>query len=172
MNTIVKASTEAEAVIISLLGRVTFTETFGHLFSDKNDLLEYTERTFNVKKIKNSLKNPNNVYWLAYVNDLPVGYAKLKLDSPSEFLDKDNVCQLQKIYVLQDFLSQKVGFSLQDALLKEAKLMDRAYVWLSVLQENERAIRFYLKNGFDLVGKHGFQIGKEHFNFQAMAKRL
>jgi len=172
MNDIIKVSSENEAAIISLLGRVTFTETFGHLFSDKNDLLEYLERTFDVKKIKTSLKKPNNVYWLAYVNDLPVGYAKLKLDSPSPFIEEQKVCQLQKIYVLKDFLSKKVGFSLQEALLEEAKLIGRKHVWLSVLQENERAIRFYLKNGFELIGKHDFQIGKEHFNFQAMAKPL
>ena len=168
----IQKATPDDAVIVALLARVTFTQTFGHFFSDQNDLLDYLENTFNVQKIKQSLQKSNNVYWLAFINELPVGYAKLKIDSPTPFLEKHKVCQLQKIYVLQDFLSKKVGFMLQDALLKEAKLLEMDYIWLSVLEENERAIGFYLKNNFTLIGKHNFQIGQEHFNFQAMAKAL
>ncbi len=164
-------ATPSDAVKIALLGRFTFTETFGHYFSDKTDLENYLEQTFNVPKLRNSLVKPNNVYWLAYSNELPVGYAKLKLNSPSQFIDAENVCQLQKIYVLKDFLSQKVGLGLQNELLKRAaKEADK--IWLSVLKENERAIRFYLKNGFESIGDHDFQIGKEHFEFMAMAKSL
>ncbi|MBK9734414.1 MAG: hypothetical protein IPO92_05360 [Saprospiraceae bacterium] len=44
-----------EAACISLLGRITFSETFGHLFSDKQDLLNYLDQTFSVDKIENSL---------------------------------------------------------------------------------------------------------------------
>ncbi|MEM9078457.1 MAG: GNAT family N-acetyltransferase [Bacteroidota bacterium] len=171
MKKVVKATLD-EATIIALLARVTFTETFGHFFSDRNDLLNYLENTFNVSKIEQSLAKSNNVFWLAYVNQLPVGYAKLKIDSPSPFLEEKKVSQLQKIYVLKDFLSQKVGFALQDALLQEAKLLGREHIWLSVLEENKRAIGFYLKNDFTLIGKHNFQIGKEQFEFQAMAKSL
>lgn len=166
-----KAATMDDATYISLLGRFTFTETFGHYFREKTDLENYLEQTFNVSKLRNSLKKTNNVYWLAYSNELPVGYAKLKLNSPSQFINAENVCQLQKIYVLKDFLSQKVGLALQNELLKRAaKEADK--IWLSVLKENERAIRFYLKNGFEPIGDHDFQIGKEHFEFMAMAKSL
>ena len=103
----ISRATEADATSIALLGRFTFTETFGHLFRDKNDLMEYYERTFAVEKLANSLKKGSNAYWLAHIDQLPVGYAKLKLHSPSPFIDSRNVCQLQKIYVLKDFLSQK-----------------------------------------------------------------
>ena len=99
----------SDAEFIALLGRVTFTETFGHLFRNQNDLLDYYNKTFSVKKIKKSLKKPNTYYWVAFVNDLPVGYSKLKLDSLSEFIDCKNTSQLQKIYVLKDFLSLKIG---------------------------------------------------------------
>ncbi len=168
---IVKA-TENDATTIALLGRITFTETFGHFFNDRADLLDYLENTFSVKKIADSLTKTNNVFWLAHIDDLPVGYAKLKVNSPSTFLESKKASQLQKIYVLQDFLAQKIGFALQDVLLNEAKLLGSEYIWLSVLKENERAIRFYLKNDFTPIGNHDFRIGKEHFEFQTMAKPL
>ncbi|WP_421809923.1 GNAT family N-acetyltransferase [Flagellimonas sp.] len=168
----IRRATEADATSIALLGRVTFTETFGHLFKDKTDLLDYYNRTFAVEKLANSLQKNSNAYWLAHINGLPVGYAKLKLHSPSPFIDSKNVCQLQKIYVLKDFLSQKVGLALQTELLQKAQSDGFEHIWLSVLKENKRAIAFYEKNGFAFLGSHSFQIGAEHFEFHAMGKKL
>lgn len=167
-----KEATIEDAAYISLLARITFTETFGHYFGDKTDLETYLDQTFNVSKIQGSLGKPHNIFWLAYVEQLPVGYGKLKLNSPSSFLESDSICQLQKIYVLKDFLSKKVGLELQNAMLERARAEGFRVIWLSVLKENIRAIRFYEKNGFDTIGDHDFQIGKEHFDFQAMAKNL
>lgn len=168
----IKEANPSDAPYISLLGRTTFTETFGNYFRDKNDLLEYNERTFSVKKISASLKKPDNNYWIAFIGELPVGYAKLKLNSSSEFIKTKNSCQLQKIYVLKDFISQKIGHRLQETLLQKATAYNYKSVWLAVLNENERAIGFYKKNGFVKVGDHTFGIGKETFEFAIMEKSL
>ena len=107
MNTIeIRLAKKEDAQFIALLGRITFTETFGHFFRDKKDLIDYYNLTFSVQKIEDGIKKPNNIF-IAFVNRLPVGYAKLKLYSNSEFIESKDVCQLQKIYVLKDFLSMK-----------------------------------------------------------------
>ena len=173
MNTIeIRLAKKEDAQCIALLGRITFTETFGHFFRDQKDLIDYYNSTFSVQKIEDGIKKPNNIFWIAFINRLPVGYAKLKLYSNSEFIESKDVCQLQKIYVLKDFLSMKIGFELQDHLLKKAKELNFKKVWLSVLNSNERAINFYKKNGFEKIGNHDFQIGKENFEFMAMKKNL
>ena len=168
----IRLAKKEDAPSIALLGRTTFTETFGHFFRDQQDLIDYYNLTFSVQKIEAAIEKPNNIFWIAFANRLPVGYAKLKLNSQSEFVESTNVCQLQKIYVLKDFLSMKIGLGLQDALLKKAKELSFNQIWLSVLNSNERAIRFYEKSGFEEVGNHDFQIGKENFEFVAMAKTL
>jgi hypothetical protein len=61
---------------------------------------------------------------------------------------------------------------LQNLLLKKAKENGFSKIWLSVLNSNERAINFYIKNGFMEIGNHDFQIGKENFEFIAMSKKL
>ncbi|MEX0291258.1 MAG: GNAT family N-acetyltransferase [Flavobacteriaceae bacterium] len=168
----IQIATQADAQFIALLGRITFTETFEHLFRDKQDLLDYCNTTFSVDKIEKSLSKAENVFWIALAEKLPVGYAKLKLNSPSEFNPLPNVSQLQKIYVLKDFLSRKVGFQLQEEVLKKAKEKGSSAIWLSVLNENSRAIGFYKRNEFAAIGQHDFQIGKEHFEFTVMSKSL
>ena len=173
MNTIeIRLARKEDAPFIALLGRTTFTETFGHFFRDQNDLIDYYNLTFSVQKIEAGIEKSNNLFWIAFANRLPVGYAKLKLHSPSSFVESKAVCQLQKIYVLKDFLSMKIGVGLQDALLKKAKELSFDQVWLSVLHSNERAINFYKQSGFAQIGNHDFQIGKESFEFIAMSKKL
>ena len=168
----IRLARKEDAPFIALLGRTTFTETFGHFFRDQQDLIDYYNSTFSVQKIEAGIEKPNNLFWIAFANRLPVGYAKLKLHSNSEFVDSKEVCQLQKIYVLKDFLSMKIGLELQGALLDKAKELHFTQIWLSVLNSNERAIRFYEKSGFEEVGNHDFQIGKENFEFIAMKKEL
>lgn len=162
----------SDAQFISLLGRVTFTETFGHLYRDRNDLSDYYDRTFSVSKIENSLAKPTNIFWISFADRLPVAYAKLKLDSESEFVTTGRVCQLQKIYVLKDFLSMKIGYELQNRLLQKAIELSYDKIWLSVLQTNDRATRFYTSAGFKTVGTHNYRIGKENFEFYVMSKAL
>ena len=74
--------------------------------------------------------------------------------------------------MLKDFLSMKIGLELQNLLLEKAKELEFEKIWLSVLNSNERALNFYKKNGFEKIGNHDFQIGKENFDFMAMEKEL
>ncbi|MFS4447545.1 N-acetyltransferase family protein [Maribacter sp. 2307UL18-2] len=171
MEHIRQASTE-DAQHISRLGRITFTEAFGHLFRDANDLNTYLDTTFNAEKITDSLQKSDNLYWIAFSDERPVGYAKLKLRSSSEFLTSDKVSQLQKIYVLNDFLSMKIGKRLQDILLAKARESGAKAIWLSVLNSNQRAIGFYEKNDFRAIGSHQFRIGRERFDFTVMSKQF
>jgi len=165
MNNIeIRLANKEDAQFIALLGRITFTETFGHFFRDKQDLLNYYNSTFSIEKIENGISKPNNVFWIAFANRLPVGYAKLKLNSKSEFIDSENTCQLQKIYILKDFLSMKIGFELQNLLLEKAKELEFKEIWLSVLNSNERAISFYKKMDLKKLEIMTFKLGKKIFS--------
>jgi len=161
-----------DAEIISLMGRITFSDTFEVFFNKKDDLSAYLDNTFSVAKIKASLRKNENVYWIALHNDLPVGYAKLKLNSTSGLVTQTKVCQLQKIYVLKSFMSMGIGKQLHNTLMEEAIALDYEYIWLSVLEENERAITFYEKETYEKTGKHTFQIGSQIFVFYTMCKKL
>ncbi|WP_298505601.1 GNAT family N-acetyltransferase [uncultured Maribacter sp.] len=169
---IIKPATLEDAVSIALLGRITFTETFGNLFSDKQDLLEYLDRTFAVDKIKKGIGKNNNAFFVAFIEGLPVGYGKLKLNSENEFLEDTNICQLQKIYVLSDFLSLGIGKKLHKTLILAALEKGYEAIWLSALDSNQRAIDFYKNYGYLTMGKHGYSIGKNDFELYVMYKQL
>jgi ribosomal protein S18 acetylase RimI-like enzyme len=159
-----------DAAVVALLGRVTLAETFDYLFVDhKDDLRAYLAATFGAAKIAHSLGNPKNAYWLALDQGLPVGYAKLEHPSPNVSLPCENVAQLQKIYVLRDFLGQGIGRLLLQAVLDRAILIEAPAVWLAVLQVNARAIAFYQAQGFAALREATHPIGAQTFNFRLMA---
>ena len=171
-NLLIIKATVADAEIVALLAQITFDETFGHMFRDRNDLINYFNHTFSVAKIRSSIAKKYNVFWLAFVDELPIGYAKLKKYSPIEEIADKNCAQLQKIYLRKDYLNQQIGALLQQALFDEVIKLGKKTIWLSVLKTNFRAIRFYKKYGFVTVGEHLFSVGQETFDFYIVEKSL
>jgi ribosomal protein S18 acetylase RimI-like enzyme len=172
MDLQIRRADKRDAATVALIGRVTFRETFGHLFENHaGDLRAYLDRTFNVAKIECSLLQARNSYWLALVDGLPVGYAKLKYPSPALRLGADLAAQLQKIYLLKEFAGQGIGDPLLETVLAHASMLNPECVWLDVLKQNERAIRFYQKRGFVAAGDDNYTIGAQTFLFHLMVLR-
>jgi ribosomal protein S18 acetylase RimI-like enzyme len=169
----IRTAEPKDAEMVALLARITFAETFGYLFVEhRDDLRAYLDRTFAVDKIRRSLTQPVNRYWLGMVAELPVSFAKLKYPSPIPLAQEGNVAQLQKIYVLREFVGQGVGKPLIDAVLSDTVSRGADTVWLDVLKENARAIRFYKRRGFMYLGEDTYAIGAQAFAFHLMALRL
>jgi diamine N-acetyltransferase len=155
-----------DVAIVSLIGRLTFRETFSALFvQHEGELRDYLDHIFAPAKIAASLAKHENRYWLASVDGLPVGYAKLKFPSTHPALTAAAPAQLQKIYVLAEFLSQDVGSALMREILAEADRLGVDDLWLNVLSSNRRAIAFYEKQSWEHVAETFFAIGSQSFHF-------
>jgi ribosomal protein S18 acetylase RimI-like enzyme len=162
----------ADAAVVALLGRITFAETFGYLFQQHpGDLRSYLDSTFDVTKIERSLGKTENAYWVASQDRLPIGFAKLKHPSPAPMQPVRDAAQVQKIYVLREFLGQSIGRDLLHQVMLEAAGRARL-LWLDVLRENERAIDFYAKRGFEAIGEDTYAIGVQRFRFHLMARPM
>jgi ribosomal protein S18 acetylase RimI-like enzyme len=163
---------QKDAEIVALLGRITSCETFGYLFKEHvADLRAYLDRTFDVEKLRRSLERARNGYWLTFANGLPIGYAKLKHPSPTILPDGGEIGQRQKIYMLAEFVGQGGGRLLLEAVLAHAASRGIDAVWLGVLKENSRAIRFYEGFGFVALGEDVYTIGAQTFTFHLMVLR-
>lgn len=160
-----------DAPIIAQLGRQTFTQAFGHLFTPVA-LESYLVQAFSVEKIYNSLQKPHNRYFLAYFEDSPVGYAKVKMNATTPEIQARRPIQLQKLYVLQDFISKKVGAALMQHILQLPEIPSSDLLWLVVLQSNERAIHFYENFGFVNHCEYFHQIGENRFEYFILTKKL
>lgn len=170
MNILVRKATVKDVIPLALLARVTFREAFGHLFHNNENLISYFAKSFSIEALTKKLNDDNNVYWLAFLDNLPVGYAKLIKNSPSKFIEDEKVSELQRIYVLNDFLNRKIGHLLQNEIFEEVKRIESNHLWLSVYVDNPKAIRFYERYGYHKLGTHVFGILNQNFEFSVMSK--
>jgi ribosomal protein S18 acetylase RimI-like enzyme len=168
----IKLAKEADIEVLALLGRITWAESHGQYIDDKNDQLKYLDSSFSISKTKQDFNNPKQLYYIIYVDDLPVGYAKLVLNAVNEIFTLQNTCKLERIYILNDFIPLKVGQQLLAFVQEKAKELQLDTMWLSVYIKNNRAIRFYEKNDFKNLGDLNFIVNGKSYKNIVFSKNL
>jgi ribosomal protein S18 acetylase RimI-like enzyme len=168
MNIRVIKADPSDAVAIATIGRLSFRDAFARLFNSKKELQEYLDVTYKPEKIARSIRKEDNIYFIAYVENVPVGFAKLKKNSLEPKIRSVAQMELQKIYVLSYYHGSGAGTALMNAAVAYAHEIQPDYLWLHVHVSNHKALRFYEKNGFNTSGKHFFTIGTQSFEFHMM----
>lgn len=161
----IRIATIDDFEILALLGRLTWSESHGPYIEDKNEVLQYLDTKFSVSQTKQNLNNPNHLYYIIYMNDIPAGYAKTVLNSSNINITTQNSCQLERIFILNEFISLKIGQQLLSYTEVQARKLQLNTMWLTVYIKNLRAIRFYERNEYKNVGKINFNVaGKDYEN--------
>jgi ribosomal protein S18 acetylase RimI-like enzyme len=168
MNIRVIIANSSHADVISSIGKQSFRDAFAYLFKRREELFEYLEYTYDRNKISKSLQKENNVFFLAFVENVPVGFAKVKKYSLNEQIESIAQMELQKIYVLSYYHGSGAGQALLEAVIDFASKVQPDFVWLDTHIQNEKAIRFYERNGFRRCGKYLFTIGSQTFEYHLM----
>lgn len=150
----------AQLAQLQAIGRQTFTETFSSTNSEEN-LNAYLQYGFSPAKLTDELNNPNSEFYFATLNDKVIGYLKINFGIAQTELQDPKAMEVERIYVLGEFQSKKVGQLLFEKALAIAKNKKVDFVWLGVWEENHRAIRFYTKNGFVAFDSHIFLMGND-----------
>lgn len=168
----IRKAKKADTEVLALLGRLTWSESHGQYIDDKNNLLKYLDENFSISKTKQEINNSKNLFYIIYVDDLPVGYAKLIVNKKQENIASENICQLERIFIQNEFIPLKIGQQLLTFVEEKAKELQLDTMWLSVYIKNNRAIRFYERNEFINVGELNFLVdGKEYENI-VFSKRI
>ena len=161
-----RQATINDITTLALLGRITYSESHGHFIDDKNDLLAYCNNAFSIEKLTNDILNKNNLFHLVLVDNLPVGYSKIILNTQFEDKNEKTSCRLERIYILSHFLPMRLGQPFLDFIIEKIKNKNATSMWLSVYIKNERGINFYTKNQFKNIGQLNFPVnGKIYDNF-------
>ncbi|CEJ69361.1 Protease synthase and sporulation negative regulatory protein PAI 1 [Chryseobacterium oranimense G311] len=156
---------------IQNIGIQTFSETFSESNSEEA-MKNYLEKSFNTEKIKSELNNPDSHFYIAWEEDIPIGYLKLNSGSAQTELQDETALEIERIYVKKSHHGQKVGQLLYDQALETAQNLNKNYIWLGVWENNSRAVRFYEKNGFEVFGNHTFRLGDDEQTDLMMKKIL
>jgi diamine N-acetyltransferase len=156
----VEQATPDDAETISRLATLTFNETYAWYNTPEN-MNDYTHTHFSVAQTRAELRQADTHFFLARVNHVAAGYAKIRnAEHPPELAGK-RYCEVERIYVLKQFQKAKVGYALITECIDLARRLDLDTLWLGVWEKNESALRFYEKVGFRKFGRHIFRLGTD-----------
>lgn len=153
------------------LARQTFEEAFAHQ-NTKADLEKYLDEHFTPAKLSDELNDPTNKFFIAYADTQAAGYCKLRLNQHPDQPKNTKALELERIYVLREYQSKKVGAALMEHVINYSKANHYETLWLGVWEKNEKAIAFYKRWGFEIYGTHPFQLGNDPQTDVLMKKRL
>ena len=162
MVSIVKATLK-DALTITELGKVSFFESH-HTSATKETLDHYISEKFTEEAIKAELVDENNHFYILYYNNIPAGFSKIIINGTHPNINDKHVTKLERIYLLKEYYGLKLGYQLFDFNVNLSKEHNQNGMWLFVWIENKRAVSFYEKTGFKIIGSHDFFLSKTHSN--------
>lgn len=159
----IETPTFADLEELTAVAKQTFVQSHGHSAS-KNDVDSYLEANYSVDIFKAEINNPDFVYRVLFYNNELVGYSKVVYNNPISAINEMNITKLDRIYILEKFHGSGLGVKLFNYNINLAKDNGQLGIWLFTWIENKRAIGFYEKMGFKIVGSYDFKLSANHTN--------
>lgn len=168
---IYRQATLADAAALAALGGRLFVDSYEQLM-DGSELQAYVRNHFNDERQAAELSDPHISTFLAS-EDALVGYVQLAFGNvPGCALAAAAPAELKRIYVDRQWHGHGIARELLRLAQQEAQTRNCDMLWLAVWELNPRAISFYSKNGFEIIGRQGFPLGHEIQSDYVMARRV
>jgi GNAT superfamily N-acetyltransferase len=157
--------------LLQKISKQTFFETFA-AFNSKENMKQYLNESLSLEQLKLELENEFSEFYFAYNENEVIGYLKINRGESQTEKTSKNLLEIERIYVLEKFQGKKVGQMLFQKAVEMAKSYQKNTIWLGVWEKNEKAIQFYLKNGFEIFDKHIFKLGEDLQTDLLMIRKL
>lgn len=154
----IRPAVAADAEALAELGRVTFTEAFGSLYS-ATDLADFLDENHTPAKARAAIADPKTGVWVAEEGGALVGFSLASgADMPHADLRPEHG-ELKRLYVLSSHQNRNLGRRLVEPALAWMTETRPGPQWISVFSENLGAQRFYERYGFQKAGEYEFRVG-------------
>lgn len=171
MDLQLKPCSAGDLAVLRELSVKTYYETFARLNTPEN-MADYLEEAFAPEQLKAELIDQNSQFYFLYADGQRAGYLKVN-EAPSQTdINDPDAMEIERIYVSSEFQGAGLGTYLMERALEMAGNRGKKYVWLGVWEKNEKALRFYKRNGFYHVGTHVFVMGDDPQTDYVMRKDL
>lgn len=149
--------------LLSRIGRLSLIESHGRS-APPSVMAAYAAEKFSETALGEELADPANIFHLIFYNGQPAGYSKIICNIPIAPVARPNITKLERLYLLREYYSLKLGHRLMAFNIELSKRQGQEGMWLYVWKGNDRAIRFYERAGFVIVGDGYFRLTEDHAN--------
>jgi diamine N-acetyltransferase len=157
---VIRPATIADAAAWSAFAQRTFVETFAK-DNTPEDMDDYVRAAFSVDLQTREIAEPGALVLLALDAGELAGYAHLGQSPMPASMRDAGAIELKRFYVGSAWQGSGLATRLMGETMREARLRGARTLWLGVWEHNARAIAFYRKQGFRIVGSHPFLLGRD-----------
>ncbi|MBM3120574.1 MAG: GNAT family N-acetyltransferase [Chloroflexi bacterium] len=156
----IRVAAAQDAELLAEIGARMFRHTFAR-DNTPEDMAAYLAAAFGPALQAAELADPGTTFLIAEVGRETVGYARLVRAPAPECIPAGRPIEIRRIYAAEAWLGLGVGAALMRACLAEAEHQQCSVIWLDVWERNQRAIAFYQRWRFVLVGTQEFVLGSD-----------
>lgn len=161
----------ADAASLACFAARAFTDTFATQ-NTPEDMATYLADAFGESQQRAELTDPRCTVFLAERDGEIVGYAMLRDGPTPDCVTDTSAIEIARLYAGQRWIGAGIGALLMQRCLVEAAARGRRTIWLGVWERNTRAIGFYQRWHFSIVGSQPFQLGRDRQNDRVMTRRV
>lgn len=171
MTFTIRRATAADASRLAELAARTFSDTYA-AHNDPADMAAHIAARYGEGKQAEELADPASTYIVVELADQLIGYAYLVSGQAPGGVTLDAPVEVVRFYVASQWHGHGVAQHLMEACVGVARQQGGRTLCLGVWQENPRAIAFYRKAGFTVVGETAFHLGSQRQVDHVMAMSL
>jgi diamine N-acetyltransferase len=157
MRSIRRAVAE-DASALAVLAERTFRDTFSSA-NDPRDMEHHCSTNFGPEVQLAEIQDPDVLTLLVEDDGELIAFAQVRVRSATECVAARRPSELYRFYVSTRWHGRGTARELMEQVLAAVTLASSDRIWLGVWERNDRAIAFYRKFGFEVIGEHTFQLG-------------
>lgn len=151
-DTYIKKLQPEDAAFLSEVARKAYSDHYLDLWYDEGKW--YTEKYFSTEQLSAELNDKNSCFFIAFHNEIPIGFLKLNIDAPLPVCEEQNALELERIYLKKEATGKGIGKQLMQLTESIAKEYNKDLIWLKAMDTSEGPISFYKKMGFEIKATH------------------
>lgn len=153
-----------DSLYIGVLAMQVFLDTYA-TEGIREAIATQALQAFAPDTIARLMVQPDTVLVVAESNGHLIGFAQIKLRAGHLMICATDVAELQRLYIQERFTGLGIGYRLLQAAEQHAEHAGATLLWATVWVGNERALGFYPRQGYTLLGSpmYSFQ-GEIHEN--------
>lgn len=159
MSLIIRQATLADSGLLNELGYRIYPAYFKHVWKSESELDNYLEGEYSLSVIEQNI-NDENISWYIAEIDQPIGFAKVTWQATIPNTDISGVL-LDKLYLAPTKTNQHYGQLMFSKVIDLARSNGKKFLWLEVLEQNERAQGFYKKQGMKYISDIVFETNSQ-----------
>jgi ribosomal protein S18 acetylase RimI-like enzyme len=153
---VIRRGTTSDATALAAFAAWSFADTYAHDHSG-TDMADYMAAAFSPAAQATELADPQTLVLVA----TPAGGGPVQAYAMCVTDPQTGDEELRRLYIHPDWKGRGVAQSLMEAIIEHARSRNAPRITLSVWDRNERAISFYRRWGFAVIGIVAFTLGRE-----------